>query len=93
MNFEWNEDKAAANPGKHGVSFEEAREVFDDPNALIRYDEKHSVTEDRFIIIGFSSRRLLVVVFAERRADVIRIISAREAERREQKRYEEGETE
>lgn len=92
MNFEWDANKAAANLEKHGASFEEAQEVFDDPEALTSYDEKHSVTEDRFIITGFSSRRLLMVVLAELQADVIRIISAREAVRRERKLYEEGET-
>lgn len=90
MNFEWDKHKAAANLKKHGISFEEAREVFDDHSALVRYDEEHSVREDRFIIIGFSSGRMLLVVFAERGAELIRIISTRQATRREQRDYEEA---
>jgi uncharacterized DUF497 family protein len=47
---------------KHGVSFREATEVFYDPNAVEEYDDAHSGIESRFIIVGFSSRRLLIVV-------------------------------
>jgi hypothetical protein len=89
MKFERDENKAAANLEKHGVSFDEAQEVFDDPSALVRYDEVHSIAEDRFIIIGYSRSNLLLVIFAERGADLIRLISARLAARREQKEYEE----
>ncbi|HEX9961432.1 MAG TPA: BrnT family toxin, partial [Pyrinomonadaceae bacterium] len=75
MKFEWNEEKAAANLKIHGVSFEEAIEVFFDPNAVEGFDSKHSIRENRFYIIGFSSRRLLYVVYAEKlRDNVIRLI-------------------
>jgi uncharacterized DUF497 family protein len=89
MKFEWNEEKAAANLKIHGVSFEEAIEVFFDSNAVEGFDSEHSAGENRFYIIGFSSRRLLYVVYAEKlRDNVIRLISARKAEGKKQKEYE-----
>lgn len=90
MRFEWDDEKAIANLEKHGVSFGEATEVFYDPNALEGYDAEHSIEESRFFIIGFSSRRLLYVVYAERAGDVVRIISARKAVKKEQKEYEQA---
>ncbi len=90
MEFEWDEEKAEANLSKHGVSFDEARTVFDDPLYLDFYDPDHSEAEDRFIIVGQSQqRRLLIVSYTERR-DKIRVISAREATRIEKDAYEEG---
>jgi len=90
MRFEWDEAKAASNLKIHGVSFNEAVEVFFDPNAVEGFDTEHSNAEDRFYIIGFSSRRLLYVVCAERfKGNIIRIISARKAEGKKQKEYEE----
>jgi uncharacterized DUF497 family protein len=90
LQFEWDEDKARKNLKKHGISFEEARSVFGDPLALTIPDPLHSEGEDRFVTLGESHRRrLLVVVFTER-GDKIRIISARAATRRERKDYEEG---
>jgi uncharacterized protein len=88
MRFEWDANKALANIAKHGVSFDEAVQVFDDPNALERYDELHSVTEIRFSIIGLSSRRLLNVAYAERAKDSVRLISARKATKAEREIYE-----
>lgn len=88
MKFEWDEAKAEINLKIHGVSFGEASEVFFDPNAIEGFDSEHSVGEDRFYVIGFSSRRLLYVVYAERRRNIIRIISARKAERKKQNEYE-----
>ena len=73
MKFEWDDEKAQAKLEKHGVSFGEATEVFYDPNALEDYDSEHSNEEERFFIIGMSSRRLLYVVYAERAGDVVRI--------------------
>ena len=91
LKFEWDQDKAASNLKKHKVSFDEASTVFDDPLAKIFADEDHSVDEHREIIIGHSVvRRLLVVCFAERVEDLIRIFSARLATRREHKDYEEN---
>ena len=88
MRFEWDDEKAQANLEKHGVSFGEATEVFYDPNALEGFDPEHSEEEDRFFIIGLSSRRLLFVVYAEREGDMVRIISARKAIKKEQEEYE-----
>lgn len=74
MKFEWNKDKAAANRNKHGVSFEEAKTVFDDSLAVIFDDEIHSMDEQREIIIGHSqNNRSLLVCFTER-SNNIRII-------------------
>lgn len=77
MVFEWDDQKAASNIDKHGVTFGEATEVFYDPNVLEGNDAGHSHSEARFVIIGYSASRMLFVVFAERHGDVIRIISAR----------------
>jgi uncharacterized DUF497 family protein len=91
VRFEWDERKAAANLSKHGVSFDEASTVFADPLAAIFDDEEHSQHEVREILIGHSVfQRLLLVSFTERGGDLIRIISARKATRRERKDYEEG---
>lgn len=90
MKFEWDESKATANLDKHGVSFEEAKTVFDNPLAVIFDDEAHSVNEQREIIIGHSqSNRLLLIAFTER-SNAIRIISARLATRREREDYEQN---
>jgi uncharacterized DUF497 family protein len=88
VRFEWDDSKAAANLRKHGVGFNEAAEVFYDPNALQDNDAEHSDAEARFFIIGLSSRRLLYVVYAERAGDVVRIISARRADGSQRKFYE-----
>jgi uncharacterized DUF497 family protein len=90
MIFEWDANKAATNLVKHGVSFEEAKTVFDDPLYIDFYDPDHSDEEHRYIIIGMSlQNRLLLVAYMER-GDVIRLISAREATRAERKSYEQG---
>jgi uncharacterized protein len=88
--FEWDEDKNAANEDKHGVTFEEASTVFADPLAAIFDDEIRSVEEHREIIVGHSVKeRLLLVCFTER-GEAIRIISTRPATKRERRDYEEG---
>jgi uncharacterized DUF497 family protein len=92
MRFEWDDQKAIANLAKHGVSFGEATEVFYDPKAVEDYDAQHSLSESRFVLIGLSSRRLLYVVYAERNADTIRIISARKAAKSEHTFYEQTRT-
>jgi uncharacterized DUF497 family protein len=90
LEFEWDNRKAKQNLRKHDVSFEEASTVFGDPLAVTIPDPLHSEEEDRFITLGESQRRrLLVVVFTDRRGK-IRIISARVATRNERKDYEEG---
>jgi uncharacterized protein len=90
MKFEWDESKADANLKKHGVSFEEAKTVFDNPMAIIFDDEAHSIDEQREIIIGHSRKnRLLLVSFTER-SNSIRIISVRTVTRREREDYEQN---
>ena len=89
MGFEWDPWKAKRNLAKHGVSFDEARTVFDDDLFLVFGDPDHSTEEDRFLILGQSREgRLLVVAYTER-SDLIRIISARRATRQEQRVYAE----
>src|SRR6185437_3810241 len=90
LSFEWEPRKATANLRKHGVSFEEARTVFLDEEALLRPDEDHSDDEDRFLLLGFSGRvRILVVCHCYRQDDeVIRVISARKANPLERQQYE-----
>ena len=89
LQFEWDEAKAARNAEKHAVSFDEASSVFRDPLGKVVPDPTDPSGEDRAIMMGHSDQgRLLLVVFMER-ADRIRIISAREATRRERHGYEE----
>lgn len=89
MDFEWDPRKAAQNLDKHKVSFHEAATVFGDPLSMTFSDPDHSVDENRYITFGLSlSGRLLVIAHTDR-ADRIRIISAREATRRERRFYEE----
>ena len=84
MRFEWDERKNKMNKIKHGISFQEAKNVFDDQNAVVIYDEPHSVNEDRFFIIGMDIQyREMVVCHCYRAADIIRIISARKATKNE----------
>ncbi len=91
MRFEWDPKTAAANAAWHGVSFAEAGEAFRDLAAVIYPDELHSFGEARVHLIGYSTRQLLLlVVYVERRADVMRIIFARPVTKRERKMYEEG---
>lgn len=89
MRFAWDETKAADNHRKHGVAFDEACTVFADENARLKHDPDHSQDEDRFIVLGFSTRlRMLMVCHAYRENDdVIRIISARKATPHEHKQY------
>jgi len=88
--FEWHPAKAVANVKAHGVSFEEAVTVFQDPLARVHPDPDHSELEPREILIGHSAEgRLLLVAFTDRQGK-IRLISAREVTRRERREYEES---
>ena len=91
INFEWDENKNAINKRKHQISFEEAQTVFYDDEALVIDDPEHSEQEERFIILGMSTRaNLLVVCHCYRQSEtVIRIISARKATKNEAKQYNE----
>ena len=89
LHFEWDDEKAAANVKKHGISFEEAKSVFRDERAKLINDPDHSESEDRFVLLGLSETlRLLVVCHCYRDENhVIRIISARKATTKESKSY------
>ena len=90
LEFSWDRQKAVQNLGKHGVSFEEASTAFGDPLSLTIHDPYYSEDEARFVLMGQSfTGRLLVVVHSELE-EGIRIISAREATRRERRTYEQG---
>ena len=89
LRFEWNPQKALINLAKHAVSFEEAATVFGDPLGRIASDPRHSMEEERLVLLGLSrGRHLLAVMFAER-GEAVRLISARPATRRERREYEE----
>ena len=88
MNFEWDDAKAATNVAKHGISFEDARLVFFDPERITLADTRFDYGEERFITFGRLWGRLCVVVFVQPVDDhIIRIISARKANQRERSRY------
>jgi uncharacterized DUF497 family protein len=93
--FAWDPEKAAANRGKHGVTFEQAATVFRDPLALSLYDEEHSEIEERWLTLGEDENGALLVVshtFEELSDDeaLVRVISAREATTHERTQYERG---
>jgi hypothetical protein len=87
MQFEWNEYKAQQNERKHGVSFQEALTCFYDPRQVAFYDTDHSAEEDREILLGHSRQGRLLVVCYTLRGDLIRLISARRATRKEAQDY------
>jgi len=87
--FEFNPAKAASNLEKHGVTFAEAKTVFDDPLAQTFPDELHSEDEDRCITIGLSSNQRLLFVSHLESDDSIRLIGARPADKTEREAYEE----
>ncbi len=92
INFEWDENKNEINKKKHGLSFETAQEVFYDEFAVVFDDPDHSVGEERFLIIGMTeSSKICIVSHCYRNSDnIIRLISAREATKKEKKIYQEG---
>ncbi len=90
LGFEWDDDKAAVNERKHGVTFAEAATVFDDPLAAVFVDPEHSDDEDREIIVGYSQRDRLLVVSYTSRPPNFRIISARRASPKERHKHEQN---
>jgi uncharacterized DUF497 family protein len=88
--FDWDTEKAQSNVRKHAVSFDEASTVFGDPLTLLMDDPDHSQQEERFLLLGKSIRRRLIVVAHAERLPLTRLISARRATRTERKKYEEG---
>ena len=90
LTFEWDPRKAASNRAKHRISFDEAVTAFGDPLGRVESDPRHSAGEERLVLLGISAaRRLLAVMFTDRGASRIRVISARLATRRERAVYEE----
>ena len=90
MRFQWDPEKDEANRRRHGIGFVHASELFrSGVDCLEMYDDEHSDAEERFIAIGPTSRGLLVVVWTERDAETVRIISARKATRRETELFRE----
>lgn len=90
MQFEWNENKAKQNLSKHGVSFEEAKTIFDDPLYVDFYDPDHSENEERYLIVGQSNQRRILILSYTERGNKIRLISAREVTPQERTAYEQG---
>lgn len=92
MKFEWNKEKSLSNFQKHGVSFEEAKEVFDDPFHISKLDHRFDYFEERWITLGSTSKDNILVVanmfFDGNGEEIIRIISARKANEKERKFYE-----
>ena len=88
--FEWDIDKARANVGKHGVTFEEARSCFYDPRQIVFYDPDHSDDEDRELLIAHSNQGRVLIISYTLKTEVIRIISARKATKSEEIRYAQG---
>jgi uncharacterized protein len=84
--FEWDRSKAASNRAKHGISFEEAKGVFQDAFAIEELDGRKDYDEERYTLIGMAGYKLLFVVYTER-GEKIRLISAREADKDEQDEY------
>lgn len=76
MEFEWDPSKAASNRRKHGVSFEEAASVFDSPDPLVKFDDAHSESEDRWVAVGISEKLRVLVVTYTMRESAVQIISA-----------------
>lgn len=88
MKFEWDSEKEQKNIAKHGISFRLAKRVFNDPNRIEKYDELHSIDEDRYITIGeVNGTYMIVMVVYTDRDDTIRIISARLATKAEKEEY------
>lgn len=92
MKYEWNEEKNKLNQQKHGISFEEAKEVFDDALQISKLDKRFSYFEERWITIGSTSKYKVLVVanlfFTDDGEEIIRIISARKANKQERQSYE-----
>jgi uncharacterized DUF497 family protein len=92
LTFEWNRQKALANHSKHAVTFEEAATIFGDSLSKTIFDPLHSTDEGRFITIGRSAARRILLVVHTDREERIRLLSARPVTRRERKEYEKNST-
>ena len=88
MKFEWDEAKNRKNKAKHDIDFFFAVRVFADPQRLEKYDLSHDEDEDRWIVIGMAAPAILVVIYTDRQdGEVIRIVSARQANEKERREY------
>jgi hypothetical protein len=87
LTFEWDEEKARRNELKHGVTFEEARTIFNDPFAMTISDPEHSDEEERWLDIGLSTKGRLLVVWYTERGENIRITGCRRATKAEMRTY------
>jgi len=88
IKFEWDPEKDQVNRAKHGLCFREASELFSSGVDFLEiYDELHSADEDRFIAVGPIRSGVIVVVFTERTEDVVRILSARKASKKERYQF------
>jgi len=92
MKYEWNEEKNKLNQEKHGISFEESKEVFEDALQISKLDQRFNDFEERWITIGATTKYKILVVanlfFTEDGEEIIRIISARKANKKERQSYE-----
>lgn len=92
IRFEWDPRKARQNLQKHGIDFTEASTVFADMLSITIPDPDHSVGEERWVTIGLSTRRRLLVVVHTDEGETSRLINARRADPQERRKYEEGDT-
>ena len=92
MKYEWNEEKNKLNQEKHGISFEEAKEVFQDALQISKLDKRFSYFEERWITVGSTTKHKVLVVanlfFTDDGEEIIRIVSARKANKQERNSYE-----
>jgi len=87
LSFEWDEEKANVNVARHGVTFEEAKTIFNDPFAMTVSDPDHSDEEERWLDVGLSAQGRLLVVWYTERGEKIRIIGCRRATKAEEREY------
>ena len=92
MKYEWDEEKNKLNQQKHGISFEEAKEVFNDPLQISKLDKRFNYFEERWITVGSTTKHKVLVVanlfFTDDGEEIIRIVSARKANKQERNSYE-----
>lgn len=88
MEFEWDDKKAESNFAKHGILFEEAIEIFYDEDRLIEKDNRFDYGENRYKTLGKISQRVFIVIYVEKHENLIRIISARKANKREVRKWQ-----
>jgi len=88
--FEWDDNKNNTNLIKHKIDFADAIQVFFDENRITKLDNRHDYSEERYQVIGQSNERILFVVYTERQGNIIRVTSARKANKKEITAYKKG---